>query len=67
MAELLDHKYEVRTKKELEIFRKSLSNQDYKGNNTYHDCFLLDKEERNEFLKIILDPKYHVKCFVDPH
>ena len=67
MKEILTHKYEVRTKQELKKFEESLSSQDYKGNNAYHDTFLLDMKDRNEFLAILLGDEYEVKCYVDPH
>ena len=49
------------------MFMQSLSSRDYKGNNVYHDCFMLDEDMRNEFLDVILNKKNYVKAYIDPH
>ena len=64
LRELLSHQYELITPKAFEEFEKSCKGKDYKGNNIFHDIFMLDCKDRNRFLKVVYDPKYQVEAFL---
>ena len=42
LRELLSHKYELLNKEAYEIFKSTLKSKDFKGNNVFHDVFMLD-------------------------
>jgi len=66
MRELLAHKYECANPKDYKDFVNSCKAKDWKGNNVFHEIFMLDEEMRNKYLAVIYDPAYHVKAFLRP-
>ena len=66
MAELLQHRYEVKTPKEIGIFAKTCKGKDIFGNNIFHEIFQQRPDTRDKFLKTIFNEKYHVKIYLRP-
>lgn len=58
LRELLSHKYEMLTKSDFKDFVKSCKSKDRKGNNIFHEIFMLPQESRNRFLETIYSEEY---------
>ena len=58
LRELLSHRYECATPKDYKDFINSCKAKDWKGNNVFHEIFMLDGEMRNKYLKVIYDQNY---------
>ena len=65
LRELLSHKYEMLTKNDFEDFVKSCKSKDRKGNNIFHEIFMLPQESRNRFLETIYSDEYQVKAYLN--
>lgn len=66
MRELLSHKYECANPKDYKDFVNSCKGKDWKGNNVFHEIFMLEEEMRNKYLAVIYDPAYQVKAYLRP-
>ena len=66
LRELLSHKYECFDKQAMKDFKNSCKGKDWKGNNIFHEVFMLEESMRNNFLNVIYDDKYKVKIYLRP-
>jgi len=66
LRELLSHEYEVLNKAEMKKLASACKSKDDKGNNIFHDVFMLPEGVRNKYLELIYDPGYQVKIFLKP-
>ena len=66
LRELLSHKYECANPKDYKDFVNSCKGKDWKGNNVFHEIFMLEEEMRNKYLAVIYDPAYQVKAYLRP-
>lgn len=62
LAELLCHEFNLLYSGEYSQFKDSATLcEDIKGDNVFHCIFKHQPEDRNEFLKVVFKPEYHVK------